>query len=170
MYYRILFRDRWENPSSGSLHISGTSFKIKVFTMNKTVVIDIVGLSESVIGAHTPFLNRYKKDHHFSKITPPFPALTTSSQSTYITGRNPTDHGIVGNGWYDRIEAEVKFWKQSDHLVSSSKIWENARSQNPDFTCSKMFWWYNMYSDVEYSATRSEERRVGKVWSSRGAR
>ena len=131
--------------------------------MNKTVVIDIVGLSESVIGAHTPFLNRYKKDHHFSKITPPFPALTTSSQSTYITGRNPSDHGIVGNGWYDRIEAEVKFWKQSDHLVSSSKIWENARSQNPDFTCSKMFWWYNMYSDVEYSATPRPQYRADGV-------
>lgn len=131
--------------------------------MHKTVVIDIVGLSESVIANDTPFIKEYKERHHFSRIRPPFPALTTSSQSTYVTGQSPAQHGIVGNGWYDRIEAEVKFWKQSDKLVSAPKIWENARKKNPEFTCSKMFWWYNMYSDVEFSATPRPQYRADGV-------
>lgn len=131
--------------------------------MNKTVVIDIVGLSDSVIGDHTPFLKQFKKQHHFARIQPPFPALTTSSQSTYVTGQSPAQHGIVGNGWYDRIEAEVKFWKQSDKLVAAPKIWENARTKNPEFTCSKMFWWYNMYSEVDFSATPRPQYRADGV-------
>jgi predicted AlkP superfamily pyrophosphatase or phosphodiesterase len=61
--------------------------------------------------------------------------------------------GIVGNGWYDRESSEVKFWKQSNKLVRAEKIWEAAKRRNPNFTSSKMFWWYNMYSSADFSAT-----------------
>lgn len=121
--------------------------------MKKTAVIDIVGLSESVIGEHTPFIQSYIQKHAIQRIKPPFPALTTTSQSVYVTGKYPAEHGIVGNGWYDHQDAEVKFWKQSNHLVESEKIWDAAKKMNPDFTCAKMFWWYNMYSTADYSVT-----------------
>lgn len=121
--------------------------------MQKTVVIDIVGLSTSVIGEYTPFLQKYIAKNQLTHIKPAFPALTTTAQSCYITGKNPDEHGIVGNGWYDREACEMKFWKQSNKLVQAEKIWEAARRKNPDFTVSKMFWWYNMYSSVDFSAT-----------------
>ena len=121
--------------------------------MQKTVVIDIVGLSESVITEYTPFLKSYIAQNHLSKIKPVLPAVTTTSQSVYVTGKYPTDHGIVGNGWYDATDAEVKFWKQSNHLVGAEKVWDEAKKRNPDFTCAKMFWWYNMYSSADYSVT-----------------
>ena len=121
--------------------------------MQKTVVINIVGLSTSVIGEHTPFLQKYLSEHHLSLIKPVLPAVTTTSQSTYLTGKLPDEHGIVGNGWYNREDSEVKFWKQSNKLVEGEKIWEAAKKVNPDFTCSKMFWWYNMYSSADFSVT-----------------
>ena len=121
--------------------------------MKKTVVIDVVALSSSVIGEHTPFLSDYIKRKHLSRIEPVFPALTTSAQSTYVTGKWPSQTGIVGNGWYDRTDCEVKFWKQSTKLVSGEKIWETAKKKDPNFTCSTMFWWYNMYSSADYSVT-----------------
>ncbi|PWK25217.1 putative AlkP superfamily pyrophosphatase or phosphodiesterase [Arcicella aurantiaca] len=121
--------------------------------MQKTVVIDIVGLSTSVIGEHTPFIQKYLAEHQLTHIKPVFPAVTTTAQSCYVTGKNADTHGIVGNGWYDRDESEVKFWKQSNKLVKAEKIWEAAKKQNPKFTCSKMFWWYNMYSSADFSVT-----------------
>ena len=121
--------------------------------MQKTVVIDIVALSTSVIGEHTPFLKKYLSEHHLTYIEPVFPAVTTTAQSCYVTGKFPDTHGIVGNGWYDRDDSEVKFWKQSNKLVKAEKIWEAAKKQNPSFTCSKMFWWYNMYSSADFSVT-----------------
>jgi predicted AlkP superfamily pyrophosphatase or phosphodiesterase len=81
------------------------------------------------------------------------PAVTTSVQSTYVTGKLPVEHGIVGNGWYDRQDCEVKFWKQSNKLVLAEKIWERAKRQDPTFTFSNMFWWYNMYSSADYAVT-----------------
>ncbi|MEZ0611350.1 alkaline phosphatase family protein [Fibrella sp. WM1] len=121
--------------------------------MQKTVVIDIVGLSTSVLGEHTPFLTQYIAKRHLTHVRPVLPAVTTTAQSCYVTGKWPSEHGIVGNGWYDRRDAEVKFWKQSNRLVDAEKIWERAKREDPGFTCSKMFWWYNMYASVDYSVT-----------------
>lgn len=121
--------------------------------MNKTVVIDIVGLSANLIGEHTPFLSEYVKSRHTTPIKPVLPAVTTTSQSCYVTGKWPSEHGIVANGWYDREDAEMKFWKQSNKLVKAEKIWEAAKRHDPSFTCSKMFWWYNMYSTADFSVT-----------------
>lgn len=121
--------------------------------MNKTVVIDIVGLSSHLIGDFTPFLKKYLEDKKLQTITPMLPAVTTSVQSTYVTGRWPAEHGIVGNGWYDREECEVKFWKQSNKLVHGEKIWDKAKKKDPSFTVSSMFWWYNMYTTTDYAVT-----------------
>ena len=121
--------------------------------MQKTVVIDIVGLSESILGRYTPFLDAYISGKKKSKIKPPFPAVTTTSQSVYLTGKYPSSHGIVGNGWYDAIDSEVKFWKQSNKLVGDEKIWDTARRKDSKFTCANLFWWYNMYSSADYSVT-----------------
>lgn len=121
--------------------------------MKKTVVIDVVGLSASLIGEHTPFLKEYVQKHQLRTIKPMVPAVTTAVQSTYVTGQWPAEHGIVGNGWYDRQDCEIKFWKQSNKLVDAPKIWEKARKADPSFTVSKMFWWYNMYSSADYSVT-----------------
>ncbi len=121
--------------------------------MQKTVVIDIVGLSTSVIGEHTPFIKEYISKRKLQRITPMLPAVTTAVQSTYVTGKWPAEHGIVGNGWYDDTDAEIKFWKQSNKLVRGEKIWDRAKAIDPSFTVSKMFWWYNMYSTADYSVT-----------------
>lgn len=121
--------------------------------MNKTVVIDVVGLSNSIIGEHTPFLKEYIARKNIVNIEPVLPGLTTAVQSTYLTGKWPAETGIVGNGWYDRTDCEIKFWKQSNKLVSGEKIWERAKKEDPGFTCANMFWWYNMYSSADFAVT-----------------
>ncbi|MBC7508684.1 MAG: alkaline phosphatase family protein, partial [Ferruginibacter sp.] len=120
--------------------------------MNKTVVIDVVALSASLI-AEMPFLKNYIEARNIANITPMLPAVTTAVQSTYLTGKWPAEHGIVGNGWYDKEDCEVKFWKQSNKLVTAEKIWDKAKKEDPAFTCVQMFWWYNMYSSADYSVT-----------------
>src|SRR5688572_13161722 len=101
--------------------------------MHKTVVIDVVGLSRSVIGKNTPFLNQYLNSRYLNTITPMLPAVTTAVQSTYVTGKWPSSHGVVGNGWYDSIDSEIKFWKQSNKLVNGEKLWDAARKADPSF-------------------------------------
>jgi predicted AlkP superfamily pyrophosphatase or phosphodiesterase len=121
--------------------------------MTRTAVINVVGLSESLLGPHTPRINAFRVRGALTRIEPAFPAVTCTAQSNYLTGLTPSQHGIVANGWYNRELAEVQFWKQSNHLVAGKKIWDTLREVYPKFTCAKMFWWYNMYSTADWSIT-----------------
>jgi predicted AlkP superfamily pyrophosphatase or phosphodiesterase len=121
--------------------------------MQKTAVLNVVGLTPSMLGASMPALSAWARDAAVARISSAFPAVTCTAQSDYLTGRYPDTHGIVGNGWYGREDAEVKFWKQSNRLVHAPKIWETARAADPSFTCANLFWWFNMYSTAEYSVT-----------------
>jgi predicted AlkP superfamily pyrophosphatase or phosphodiesterase len=121
--------------------------------MKKTVVINVVGLTPGLIGEHTPFLQKWANEAKTASIAPVLPAVTCSAQATYLTGKLPSEHGIVANGWYFKDECEVKLWRQSNQLVQAPKLWDIARELDPTFTCANMFWWYNMYSSVDYSVT-----------------
>jgi predicted AlkP superfamily pyrophosphatase or phosphodiesterase len=120
--------------------------------MRRTAVLNVVGLSRSLLGTSTPNISALAKQGQ-SQIRPAFPAVTCTAQSNYLTGERPTRHGIVANGWYDRSLAEVQFWKQSNHLVQAPKLWDELRARDSQFTCAKLFWWYNMYASVDYSIT-----------------
>ena len=120
---------------------------------NKVVVLDVVGLMPELLGENTPNINRLIEQGFMRPLSGVFPAVTTTAQSTMVTGLQPEQHGIVGNGWFERDFAEVMFWKQSNRLVQGKKVWETLKENNPNFTCSKLFWWYNMYAKVDTSIT-----------------
>lgn len=119
----------------------------------RVAVINVVGLSRSLLGADMPGLTAFAEKNGLQSYKPAFPALTCTAQSSIVTGASPGSHGAVANGWYDREAAEVKFWKQSNPIVRGEKIWDRLRREIPGFTCAKLFWWYNMYADVDFSIT-----------------
>jgi predicted AlkP superfamily pyrophosphatase or phosphodiesterase len=121
--------------------------------MRNTLVILVVGLTPSLVGAHTPNLKRLAERGALRPLTTVLPAVTCTVQSTLVTGEMPSGHGCVANGWYFRDLAEIWLWRQSNKLVGGEKLWEAGRARDPDFTTAKMFWWYNMYSSAEWSAT-----------------
>ncbi|HEU6447939.1 MAG TPA: nucleotide pyrophosphatase/phosphodiesterase family protein [Verrucomicrobiae bacterium] len=126
--------------------------------MNRLAVINVVGLTDALFGKHMPRITEFVKRGALAKISPAFPAVTCTAQSNYLTGRLPSQHGIVGNGWFNRELSEVQFWKQSNHLVQSPKIWDPLRQRFDDstvrqFTAANCFWWFNMYSSADYSIT-----------------
>lgn len=113
------------------------------------------------------FLRRGK----LATIAPVIPAVTCSVQTTYLTGRWPSEHGIVGNGWFFREESEVRFWRQSNKLVAGDKIWDEAKHIDASFSCANLFWWYNMYSTVDISVTPrpmypSDGRKLPDIYTS----
>ncbi|MDA0347116.1 MAG: alkaline phosphatase family protein [Verrucomicrobia bacterium] len=121
--------------------------------MKRTAVINVVGLTAGLLGDHTPCINALAKRGNLTSFKPSFPAVTCTAQSDFLTGKNASEHGVVANGWYNRDYSEVHFWKQSNHLVKGPKLWDELRDEAPGFTCAKMFWWYNMYSTVDFSVT-----------------
>src|SRR5262245_31016135 len=141
--------------------------------MNKVAVLNIVGLTPRLLGPSMPRLSLWATQGRTAQIKPAFPAVTCTAQADYLTGRYPNEHGIVGNGWYARDDCEVRFWKQSNALVRSPKVWDVARSEDPSFTCANLFWWFNMYSSADYSVTPrpmypADGRKVSDVYTKPG--
>jgi predicted AlkP superfamily pyrophosphatase or phosphodiesterase len=125
--------------------------------MKRVAVINVVGLTEALIGEHTPRIAEFSRRGAVAHIAPAFPAVTCTAQSNYLTGKTPSEHGIVSNGWFNRELSEVQFWKQSNHVVHGGKIWDALREQsqivNRKSSIANCFWWFNMYSSVDYSIT-----------------
>ncbi len=138
--------------------------------MPKLAVLNVVGLTPRLL-PHAPFLSSWAARGKMTTLTPVLPAVTCSVQATLLTGALPSEHGIVGNGWYVRDEGEIRFWRQSNRLVEREKIWEKARRLGvADFSCANLFWWYNMYSSVDYAATPrpmypADGRKIPDVWT-----
>ena len=121
--------------------------------MRPVLVILAVGVSPALIGEHTPNLKRLAARGGLRPLRTVTPAVTCTVQSTLVTGLAPSQHGIVANGWYFRDLSEIWLWRQSNRLVAGEKIWDAAKARDASFTCAKMFWWYNMYSSADWSAT-----------------
>ena len=141
--------------------------------MHKTVVLNVVGLTPKLLGSAMPRLSAWASGGTISRIKPAFPAVTCTAQSDYLTGQYPETHGIVGNGWYVREDAEVRFWKQANRIVHAPKVWEAARTLDPSCTCANLFWWFNMYSTADYSVTPrpmypADGRKIPDVYTTPG--
>jgi len=121
--------------------------------MRRTLVLDVVGLTPELVGEHTPALAALASQGSLRPLTTVLPAVTCSVQSTFTTGLPVAGHGCVANGWYYRDVAEIALWKQSNHLVTGDKIWDDARRRDSTFTCAKLFWWFNMYSTADLAVT-----------------
>lgn len=140
--------------------------------MTRLAVINIVGLTETLIGPATPRLAAFCRSGRMARVSPAFPAVTCTAQSNYLTGKLPADHGIVGNGWFNHDLAEIHFWKQSNRLVQSPRIWDAVRAAAGQKPCrtANCFWWFNMYSSVDYSITprpiyRADGRKIFDIYS-----
>ncbi len=121
--------------------------------MNRVLVLNVAGLTLDLLGQDAPHLAALARRGGARPLTTITPAVTCSVQATFTTGLLPREHGIVANGWYFRDLAEVFLWRQSNRLVEGEKIWDAARKLNPQFTCAKLFWWYNMHSSADYTVT-----------------
>ncbi|MGH3875617.1 MAG: nucleotide pyrophosphatase/phosphodiesterase family protein [Actinophytocola sp.] len=118
----------------------------------RLVVLDVVGLTPKLL-AHMPNLAALGQRGWQAELGTVLPAVTCSAQSTFLTGRLPAEHGIVGNGWYFRELGEVFLWRQHNRLVSGEKVWETARAANPGYTAANICWWYAMGATTDITVT-----------------
>ena len=121
--------------------------------MKRVLLVDVVGLTPGQIGAETPHLAALAERGACAPMTAVLPAVTCSAQATMLTGTLPSEHGAVGNGWLARDTWEIALWRQSNHLVQGEKVYEIARQRDASFTCAKLFWWWNMGANVDWSIT-----------------
>lgn len=108
----------------------------------KLCILNVVGLTPSLL-RHAPRIAALGEASPFRS---PLPAVTCTSQATMLTGLEPREHGIVGNGWYYRDTQEIRFWQQANSLIQGTPFYH-------DIETAKLFWWFNQSAPVRWSAT-----------------
>ena len=116
-----------------------------------TVVLNLVALSHSLLQSRAPNLQKYIDRYGARELVPVLPAVTSTVQSSMLTGLPPSKHGVVGNGWYERSLDEVRFWKQSNAIVEGKKVWDDL-SVGGGITAN-LFWWFNMNTSADMTVT-----------------
>ncbi|WP_043440987.1 alkaline phosphatase family protein [Arthrobacter sp. L77] len=120
--------------------------------MKPVLLLDIVGLTPTAL-THMPRLSRLADGGWSAELSTVLPAVTCSVQSTMLTGLDPAQHGIVGNGWYFRDLGEIHLWRQHNKLVQGEKLWETARRTMPDYRAGNVCWWYAMGMSTDLVVT-----------------
>jgi predicted AlkP superfamily pyrophosphatase or phosphodiesterase len=138
--------------------------------MHPVVVLNVVGLTQALIGPGTPNLERLAQTGGMRSLQTITPAVTCSVQATFLTGLLPRDHGVVANGWLFRDLMEVWLWRQSNRLLSGERVWEAAKTRDPQFTCANLFWWFAMASSVDFMVTprpiyKADGRKIPDCYS-----
>ena len=120
------------------------------------VVINTVGLTGKLL-EHAPRLKARAERGWSRALREVLPAVTCSAQASILTGKLPSEHGIVGNGWFFRDTGEVRFWQQSNSLLQAEPIYASARrmakERGQPFKTAKLFWWFNQGAAVDLSVT-----------------
>jgi predicted AlkP superfamily pyrophosphatase or phosphodiesterase len=116
------------------------------------VLLDVVALTPKLL-RYMPNLSALAHRGWQAELGTVLPAVTCSAQSTFLTGVMPSEHGIVGNGWYFRELGEVFLWRQHNRLVGAEKVWEAARRRAPEFTAANVCWWYAMGATTDITVT-----------------
>jgi predicted AlkP superfamily pyrophosphatase or phosphodiesterase len=124
--------------------------------MQPIVLINAVGLTPRLLD-HAPRLKTIANFGWMANMPEVLPAVTCTAQATLLTGKWPSEHGVVANGWLFRDTNEIRFWQQSNRLIQAEPLYETARNRAQErgkpFTSAKLFWWFNQGAKVDYSVT-----------------
>lgn len=94
------------------------------------IVIDIVGLEFGHLESGlVPNISSLAAEGESAMMEPVFPGVTCTVQASILSGTYPNQHGIICNGFYDRINRNVSFWEQSSDLVQVDRVWDVAHKK-----------------------------------------
>jgi predicted AlkP superfamily pyrophosphatase or phosphodiesterase len=117
------------------------------------VVLDVVGLTPGLL-RRMPRLSALAKEGFQAQLGTVLPAVTCSVQASLLTGTKPSQHGIVGNGWYFRELGEPLLWRQHNALMQGEKVWDAARRSLGDgYRVANLCWWYAMGAETDVVLT-----------------
>jgi predicted AlkP superfamily pyrophosphatase or phosphodiesterase len=119
------------------------------------IVFNVVGLeSANVFNGNLYNIQQIAERGAYCPVTPVFPAVTSTVQASLLTGKYPSDHGIISNGTYDRTNYSVSFWDQDSSHVKAPRIWDLLDSSGTgDVKSAVLFWQNTLYAKSDVVVT-----------------
>ncbi len=112
---------------------------------SRMLIVQVAALGGDLINQYPELFEQLSLE--FKPLVSPFPAVTSTAQATFRTGRDTGGHGIVGNGLFDRLRCRVDFWNQSSRLICLPRIWQRWRQAGR--TVGMLFWQQSLGEAVD---------------------
>lgn len=115
------------------------------------VLLSVPGLSTSHL-ERMPHLQRMTSGGDQAPLAASFPAVTCSVQANMTTGLPPSEHGVVGNGFYWRDEAppnsasklgQLEMWTAWNDCIQRPQIWDLLHEHDRSLTSAMWFALHN---------------------------
>jgi hypothetical protein len=68
-----------------------------------------------------------------------FPCVTWPAQANMLTGKLPTEHGVVANGFYWRDSQQVEMWTAWNEKIEAPQVWDLLKERHAELTCAVWF-------------------------------
>jgi len=102
------------------------------------IFLSVPGLRSTDL-AHMPQLTELTRGGEQATLVPSFPAVTWTVQANMLTGKLPSDHGVIANGFFWRDRGEVEMWTAWNKVITAPQIWDKLHVLNPSFTSAAWF-------------------------------
>ncbi len=86
------------------------------------VLLFIPGLREKDV-ERMPQLRELMAGGEIAQFVPSFPCVTCPVQANMTTGRLPSEHGVVANGFYWRDRGEIEMWTSPSQCIAQPQMW-----------------------------------------------
>jgi hypothetical protein len=101
------------------------------------VFLSIPGLRTQDLSA-MPNLSRLMAGDR-APLVPSFPCVTWPVQANMLTGKLPSQHGVVANGFYWRDRRQVEMWTATNDKIQQPQIWDLLHRHDPGLTSAAWF-------------------------------
>jgi hypothetical protein len=86
-------------------------------------------------------------------LAPSFPCVTCPVQANMTTGRLPSAHGVVANGFYWRQKQQVEMWTSPNDCIERPQIWDLLSHVEGALTSAVWFSMHSVGAEADYICT-----------------
>lgn len=103
---------------------------------NRIMFLSIPGLRPADLQEPTvaPTLHQLARSGAVRPLIPTFPCVTSTVQTSMLTGTGPGEHGVIANGFYYPDRHEVEFWVAHHNIIQRPTLFSLLSQQRPDLT------------------------------------
>jgi predicted AlkP superfamily pyrophosphatase or phosphodiesterase len=102
------------------------------------ILLSVPGLRGNDVAA-MPNLSRLVGGGDRATLVPSFPCVTWPVQANMLTGKLPTEHGVVANGFYWRDKHEVEMWTAWNEKIRQPQIWDLLHKRDANLKSAAWF-------------------------------
>ncbi len=104
----------------------------------RLIFLSIPGLRHEDL-PQMPHLQRLMDGGTQSRIAHSFPCVTWPSQANMLTGKKPSEHGVIANGFYWRDKRQVEMWTAWNEVIEQPQIWDVLKTEQPGVQSAAWF-------------------------------